>query len=118
MYKGYVSVWLGEFAIEDDEVVVCAGNDVVIPITRTEASDGIFRSPVDRYFLIFGSFNSAEDAKKEALKYKEEGFYQAKIIEKDNTFKVSLSDHATMDEAREAKSRIPKEYQQAWILKF
>jgi len=119
IYEGYASVWIGEKVDGEAEPRICSSD--VIPQVEIPAEDKdntVMTSPVERFFLIFGSFDDIEKARKERDHFVEEGFYQAKILIRNNNFRVSLSDHATMEEAQEARKRIPKEYQEAWIFKF
>lgn len=120
MFKGYACVWLGEALDEEPEPTICAAvegaDDVAMPVK--EAIKDIITGPTGRYYVIFGSYSNLPDARKLLEKYKEDGFYQARIIMKDNTFRISLSDHATQQEAQSAKKRMGKEFENAWITKY
>ena len=53
-----------------------------------------------------------------AEKYRAYDFYQAKVLATDESFRVSLSDHATQQEAIDAKKRLGADYKEAWITKY
>lgn len=118
IYEGYASVWVSNASDTAAIPPTCQGEDADLTIIKTKASNGVLRMPINRYFLIFGSYATVTEASGEVEKYKKEGFFQAKVLEKDRTYKVSLSDHATITEAKEAKAKLPRELREAWILKY
>jgi len=120
IYKNYACVWLGEAKDTLTEPGICKGKMDMKKMSmagKKEASR-IVSEPTNRFYLIFGSFSTLDDAMKAINQYKEEGFYQSKVLEKDDTFRVSLSDHSSMQEARDAKSRLGNDYKEAWIVKY
>ena len=120
MYKGYASIWLGEALDDEAEPTICAAvegaDDIAMP-AKDDPMDMV-TSPTGRYYVIFGSYTNLPDAKRLLEKYREDGFYQAKVIVKEKTFRISLSDHGTQQEAQSAKKRMGKEFEEAWITKF
>jgi hypothetical protein len=121
LYRGYACVWLSVVTDTLPEPSLCAdspGSDnLTLPGTEGEARN-VVTSPTGRHYLIFGSFNSLADARKMADLYREEGFYQAKVVVSDNTYRVSLSDHATQQEALDAKKFLGEKYKSAWTTKY
>ncbi len=119
IFGNYACAWVGEEADTAKVPELCDENaghgNIDIP---AKGSNGIISSPTDRYYLIFGSYNTLGDAKNAAEKYKKDGFYQAKVIIKDDAYRVSLDDHASFQEAKDALARLGKEYQDAWIVKY
>jgi hypothetical protein len=119
IYKGYASVWLGELVDSEPEPTICVkDSDKEMEIPREDKDNTVVPSPTGRYYIIFGSFQDIETARQERKKFESQGFYKAKILIKNNNFRVSLSDHPSMEEAQEARSRMAEKYQKAWILKF
>ena len=120
IYKHYACVWLGDVQDVETEPMICQGevdiNEMDMPGKQKVSK--IVKQPTDRFYLIFGSFTTETDAMNAVEKYRQEGFYQAKVVVKDESFRVSLSDHATMQEARDAKTRLGGDYREAWIIKF
>jgi len=120
LYKGYACVWVGEVTDTEPEPTLCgsvAGADnLVLPVKEFPKDVVTFHT--GRYYLIFGSLNTLEDAVKMKEKYKKEGFYQAKILINDETFRVSLSDHATQQEALNAKKMLGSKFSEAWVTKY
>ena len=119
IYKGYASVWVGEKIDQEKEPAICkADEEESLEIPLEDKDNTVVSSPTGRFYLIFGSFNDMESARIERERFESKGFYQSKILIKNNNFRVSLSDHPSMQEAQEARSLMPEEYQKAWILKF
>jgi len=120
LYKGYACVWVGEASDTLPEPVICAntpGSDK-LSLPGSDLPKDIITAPTGRSYVIFGSFNNKEDAVKMVEKHKKTGFNQAKILVSDKTFRVSLSDYATQQEALEAKSKLGAEYKEAWVTKY
>jgi hypothetical protein len=59
-----------------------------------------------------------EDAAKMVEKHKKSGFKQAKVVISDSTFRVSLADYPTQQEALDAKKKLGMEYKEAWVTKY
>jgi hypothetical protein len=120
LYKGYACVWVGEVVDTEPEPTLCANvpgaDNLVLPVK--ELPKDVISSPTGRYYIIFGSFNTLQEALKMVAKYKKEGFYQTKVIVKDHTYRVSLSDHATQQEALNAKKMLGDAYKEAWVTKY
>lgn len=120
IYRQYACVWLGEAQDIEKEPGICPGElDLkAMNIPGKQQVSQIVTQPAGRYYLIFGSFTTQAEALHAMEMYRQEGFYQSKVLVKDENFRVTLSDHATMQEARDAKSRLGEEYKEAWIIKF
>jgi hypothetical protein len=120
MYKGYACVWVGEKRDSLPEPTLCAnteGSDkLVLPSLGQQKQ--MVKDPTGRSYIIFGSFNNAEDAAKMVEKYKKSGFREAKIVVNDSVFRVSLADYATQQEALDAKKKLGMEYKEAWVTKY
>jgi hypothetical protein len=120
LYKGYASVWVGELRDTIAEPGLCAevpgADDLTMPLK--ESQKDIIAVATGRSYIIFGSFNSKEDALKMVQKYKKAGFSQAKVLVKDNTYRVSLSDYPTQKEALDAKKLLSGEYKESWVTKY
>jgi len=120
LYKGYACVWVGEVIDTEPEPTLCGddpGADFLV-LPAKDLPKEVVTAPTGRYYIIFGSFNTMEDAVKMVEKYKKDGFYQAKILVSDTVYRVSLSDHATQQEALEAKNRLGAEFKDAWSTKY
>jgi hypothetical protein len=120
LYKGYACLWVGEMPDTEPEPTLCAGtpgaDNLVMPFK--ELPKVVVTAPTGRYYIIFGSFNTQKDAAKMVEKYQKEGFYQAKILASDSTFRVSLSDFATQKEAINMKKTLGAEFNEAWVTKY
>lgn len=120
LYKGYASVWVGEVPDTVPEPKLCVDSPdadrLVLPLK--DPLKEVVSVATGRSYIIFGSFNALEDAVKMVQKYKAKGFNQAKILSKDNTYRVSLSDYPTQKEALDAKKLLNEEYKDAWVTKY
>ena len=115
----FAVIWLGEDFDVEKETKVCGKNKVITnnpPATPEEPQ--IVASATNRFYLIFGSFNSIKDAKSQAMKYISEGFKKTKIISKDNKFRISLSDYSSKELASKGKKELPAKYKDAWIMPY
>lgn len=116
---GFAAIWFGEELDIEQETKVCGKNIVFTNTPPTNSNEPqIVTTASNRFYLIFGSFNSINDAKGQAAKYFEEGFIKAKIIAKDNKFRISLSDYSSKELANKGKSELPSKYKDAWIMEF
>jgi septal ring-binding cell division protein DamX len=104
------------------EPALCAntpGSDNLPLPFKTVAAKEIVTKSTGRYYLIFGSFNTQEDASKMVDKYLKEGFQGAKVLCNDQkTYRVSLNDYPTQQEALDAKTKLGNGYKEAWITKY
>jgi len=120
LYKGYACVWVGETHDTVPEPKLCAdapgADNLVMPLK--ESQKDVVSIATGRSYIIFGSFSSLEDAVKMVQKYKKKGFNQAKILAKDKTYRVSLSDYPTQKEALDAEKLLSDEYKGSWVMKF
>ena len=120
LYNGYACVWFGDVTDTVPEPILCGnapGADK-LALPMKDIYKEVITSPTGRSYIIFGSFNNREDAAKMAEKYKKEGFLQAKILINDQTFRVSLSDYTTQQEALNAKKLLGEKYKEAWVTKY
>jgi len=119
IYKGFAIVWFGEEPDVEKATRVC-GTDRVIenkPSPTKEEQILVF-SETGRFYVIVGSFNSLIDAKDQLNNYINEGFKKAKVVSKENKFRISLSDYPSMEQATKAKAELPAKYKDAWVLEF
>ena len=121
MYKGYACVWVSDAADTQPEPTLCStpimDDNFPMPFKINETK--VITQPTERYYLIFGSFNTKDDAEKTAEKYRKDGFSNAKVLINDQkTFRVSLNDFATQKEALDTKSKLGNGYKDAWITKY
>ncbi|MCD4730866.1 MAG: SPOR domain-containing protein [Bacteroidales bacterium] len=119
MMGSFAVVWFGEELDVEKETKVCGKNIVIANNPPTNPNEPqIVTSAANRFYLIFGNFNSITDAKSQAIKYIDEGFKKTKIISKDNKFRISLSDYSSKELANQGKKELPAKYKDAWIMPF
>lgn len=119
IYKNYASIWFGESIDMENEPAMCSGARTFESYPfRSEGKSAAVRNPTGRFYIIFGSFVRMEDAERSRDQYLREGFPNAKIVVSENSFRVSLSDHATMEEAQRIKAGLSGKYKESWIARF
>jgi hypothetical protein len=119
IYKGFVIAWFGEEMDVEKSTLICGSNKVIAnkPAKNVEEPEMISAAS-GRFYLIHGSFNDLKDAQSQLGIYRAEGFKKAKIVSKDNKYRISLSDYSSMELANSAKQELPAKYKDAWILAF
>ena len=78
----------------------------------------IVSTETGRFYVIVGSFKTLEDAREQVNAHIAEGFKKAKVVTKDDKFRLSLSDYPTQEQANKAKAELPSKYKDAWVLAF
>lgn len=123
IYKGYASLWLGEGKDPETKISLCSTDSVITSFTsKTKNQTSITRGEpsggsLGKYYLIFGSYPSFQQAREAQINLINDGFVNASILEKDGKFRTALNMYETMEAARAAKKKLPNKYQSAWILK-
>lgn len=119
VYKNFAIAWFGEERMEEGGVKVC-GTNQLIQYKAPESAEvqRVVSSESGRFYVIAGSFNSLADAKTQLNNFIQEGFKKAKVVTKDDKYRISLSDYATMEQATAAKKELPSKYKDAWVLAF
>jgi len=135
---GFAVIWLGEESDPDPVVKVCGGESVISqPLAKVQkevqpenptqnnmesqpntVDNLIVSEGTGRFYLIFGNYKTLNEAKSMALKYTKEGFPQAKVISKDDKFRISLADYSSKESAANGKKELPDKYKEAWIMPF
>ena len=119
IYKGFAIAWFGEDPDPEKQTIVCGSQKVIVnkPAEPKKEQEMVSASS-GRFYLIYGSFNDLAEAKKQLALYKSQGFKKAKIVSKDNKFRISLSDYSSMEQASSAKKELPSKFKDAWVLTF
>lgn len=107
----YVSVWFGQRRDALAAPKTCDGNE-----NSTSLSSSNSTGP-SAFYLIFGSYNSLQDAKMALKKLKKNDFSDAGILNKNGKVRVYLSKYDSLKEATFAVQKLPLIYREAWILK-
>lgn len=135
---GFAVIWLGEESDPETTVKVCGGQlEISQPVAKVEnevkpvnptqisvenpanSNDNLTVSEgTGRFYLIFGNYKTIQEAKSVALKYIKDGFPQAKVISKDNKFRISLADFSSKESAATGKKELPEKFKEAWIMPF
>lgn len=122
---GFAIIWLGEESDPEKETKVCEGETIIsqpeisvsTPIQETNGPQVVNES-TGRYYLIFGNYATMNEAKAIAAKYVKEGFIKAKVVTKDDKFRISLNDYSSKELAVQGKKELPIKYKDAWIMPY
>ena len=119
IYQGFALAWFGEEADVEKETIICGTNEKIsFTITEEPKEQLVVSESTGRFYIIFGIFNSLDEAKAQVKNYSNEGFKKAKVVTKDNKFRISLSDYPSQELAQTAKKELPAKFKEAWILEF
>lgn len=118
MYKGYACVWVGEARDTLPEPGLCPGDSDALTLPSGKIYKEVISNHTGRYYVIFGSFITQEDAMKTADKYRKEGLKEAKVLVSGTTYRVSLADYPSQQEAVAAKKMLGEKFKEAWITKY
>ncbi len=115
---GFAIVWLGEETDITKETKICGGETVISKPVARVLGPKIVTESTGRFYLIFGNYSTMNDATAMASKYVKEGFSKAKVITKDDKFRISLNDFPSKELAIQGKKELPEKYKDAWILPY
>ncbi|HOX78434.1 MAG TPA: SPOR domain-containing protein [Bacteroidales bacterium] len=118
MYKGYACVWVGEARDTLPEPGLCPDDVDALTLPSGKIYKEVITSHTGRYYIIFGSFMTQEDAMKTADKYRKEGLKEAKVLISGKTYRVSLADYPSQQDAVNAKKMLGERFKEAWITKY
>lgn len=119
IYAGFAMAWFGEAIDIEIETKVCGKSETIQnkPITLATENQVISTS-TGRFYVIVANYASQKEAEDKLKSYHTEGFKKAKVIVKDDKFRISLSDYSSQELAAKAKLELPTKYKGAWILPF
>jgi hypothetical protein len=119
IYAGFAMAWFGESIDVEEETKVCGKDEPIKNISTTLAIENqVISSATGRFYVIIGNYASLKEAKNTLKKYHTSGFKKAKVVVKDDKFRISISDYSTQELAHKAKRELPAKFKGAWILTF
>jgi hypothetical protein len=116
--EGFAIIWLGEESDPEKETKICGGESIISKPVAKVLGPQIVSASTGRFYLIFGNFGTMSEATAMASKYVKEGFTKAKVISKDDKFRISLNDYPSKEEAIHGKKELPTKYKDAWIMPY
>jgi hypothetical protein len=121
IFKGFAILWFGEAADKAGSLRACGSNKLIEPSvvqTKQKEESRIVDEKTGQFYVIVGSFSTLDEAKSQLSGFLDSGFKKAKVVVKDNKYRISLVDYATMEQATKAKNELPTQYKDAWVLAF
>lgn len=119
IYKGFAIAWFGEKVDVEPQTTVCETGDVIKNIPApVVSSEPVVNLETNRFYLIVAGFTSFDEAKTRLKRFHDQGHKEARIISKDDRYRISIADYDSMEEADKAKRGYASKYKDAWVLAF
>ena len=118
--NNYAIAWFGEIKDIEDKPELCNKKNLASDTIKIikEKQNNILTRKTGKYYIIFGSVDNIKDAEKQVEIYKKNNFPNSTIMVKDNKYRICLSSHETLKEARSAREKLGENYKDAWVLKY
>lgn len=121
IYEGYASVWFGEVADQETSLTLCddlseLSADWLILENTVEDAEPEPSEPVPVYYLIVSSFKEKSQAEAEVRRLQKGGYTEAKMVEKDNNFRISVYDYTELGEAQKMRRQLSNVFKGIWIM--
>lgn len=126
MYEGYASVWFGEVIDQETTLNLCSGNkklasDWLINEYDEAAADDADsvsepEEPQITYYLIVGSFKEEAQSKTEVKRLQAGGYTDAKVVEKQGNYRISVYDFSDLTEAQKMRRQLDVVFKGVWIM--
>lgn len=129
IFKGFASAWFGEATDPESDIRICH-TDSVIAFTPSlshgsnvqegsgPVTESVIKKKNGRFYIISGSFNNARQAQDALSRVKKMGYKNAKVVENDGKFRVSIDDFGSIESAKAGRKKIASQFRDAWILNF
>lgn len=128
MFKGFASAWFGEATDPEDDIRICHSDSVISfhptqePAAEVQGQSstghGVVKEKTGRFYVISGSFNNAHQAGDALVRVKKMGYQNAKIVENNGKFRVSIDDFGSIEKAKSGRKKIANQFRDAWILNY
>ncbi len=123
IYKSYAVVWMGLRTDALPSPEKCSGKQVpseqAIRPAVAAGSIPVISSRTDRFYVIVASFQSENDAQKEAKKFSNVDGSKVRILKNNQgQYRISINDYPNLDEAKQGKEKYKNSFNGAWILNF
>ena len=123
IYKNYAVLWMGQRTDALPAPEICreerAGRKNINEGISMAAGPEVVSSPTNRFYVIIASFQSEADARKEAERHKNTEGARLRILKNaQGQYRVSITDFASLEEAKQGKEKYAKLFSGAWILNF
>lgn len=126
IYEGYASVWFGEVDDVENKFSLCGEgpeltSDWLIAETAEVAKEETISEPESevaelRYFLIVSSFKDETQAKSEMGRLQAGGYTEAKVLFKNDNYRVSVFDYKELSEAQKMRRQLDAVFKGIWIM--
>jgi len=125
IYKGYASVWFGEVSDPEKSVQLCEGNgilahDWLITEKQPAANEPLpAEEPLAKqltYHLIVGSFRERLQAENEVQRLRNNGYSDARVVEKDGNFRISIYSFTDLKQAQHMRRQMDAVFAGIWIM--
>jgi len=122
IYKSYAVVWMGQRTDALPEPEVCEGVEPEKPTEADVAGEGgikVISRPTNRFYVIIASFQSENDARREAEKHLGSADTHVSILKNNQgQFRISINDYENLEAAKAGKETYKATFSGAWILNY
>ncbi|MCF8302089.1 MAG: SPOR domain-containing protein [Bacteroidales bacterium] len=112
IFENYVSVWFGETREKNKPVKLCNTNQII-----NQTPDTVQAKDQPLFYLIVYSYKRRDDATKRLEQLRKQGYSNARMLVKDNNYRIAIDSYATMEEAEAMRKKLKNKYPDAWVLK-
>lgn len=125
IYQGYASVWFGEVTDHEKSVLLCENNAELAADWLIKETQPSGEEPVPEpeqvikqvtYYLIVGSFKERSQAETEVSRLKSGGYTDARMVQKNGNFRISVYDFADLEQAKQMRRQLDAVFKGIWIM--
>lgn len=126
IFEGYASVWFGEVDDHETTLMLCdngqeLARDWLLNETAEVPEEEIVAEPepgipLVKYYLIVSSFKEESQAKSEVGRLQAGGYSEARVVEKDDNYRVSVFDYDDLPEAQKMRRQLDAVFKGIWIM--
>lgn len=115
----YACLWLGHYDDPEEAVAPCSNQQADTTANEDQPEEvGMILKETDGYHIIVASFTNEEDATESVRSYRDKGYPKSGIIQSNGKYRISLSSHGSLQQAKNAKDNLGAGFGNAWILKY
>lgn len=122
IYKNYAVLWMGQKrdALPSPETCSLIKEKAERKVRAETTGDfEVLNSATGRFYLVIASFQSLEDARREAKRQLSVGGSDLKILKNaQGQYRVSICDYPNLDAAKQGKVKFTESFKEVWILEY
>lgn len=124
IFEGYASIWFGEVDDDKEPTIKCEGKAELhanwlaaeIASRKEVVVVAVPEVKTPTYYLIVGSFKDEGQANTDIKRLQKSGYTEAKVVAKENNFRVSVYDYKDLTEAQKMRRQLMNVFKGIWIM--